>query len=248
MSISRAVAGWYSNYGNPNSPGSRLRARRIAPLLEMIESVFRERGGVKIIDVGGSEGYWGIVSSQYLVDHKVEITIVNLPGTSMPDAHGPFRFVAADACDLNMFGDGQFDIAHSNSVVEHVGDWQRMIQFAEELSRVSERYFVQTPNYWFPIEPHCMTPFFQFLPKPVKLRLVMRFQLGHWKKADTVDDAVRIVDSARLLDMKMFRSLFEDGAISTERYFLLPKSFVAVRSKKVRASGPTNETPQESRL
>lgn len=232
MSISRTLAKWFSNYDSQKSPGAKLRAKRIAPLLQMIESIHKNNGFVSIIDLGGTKTYWGIVSSQYLSDHKVNITIVNLPGSASIEDHGPFRFIEADACNLNQFDDKSFDIAHSNSVVEHVGDWERMVKFAEELKRVSKCYFVQTPNYWFPVEPHCMMPFFHWLPKPTRLWLVSHFQFGHWKKAALIDDAVRIVESARLLNRKMFHALFMDATIETERLFLLPKSFVAIRNEK----------------
>jgi hypothetical protein len=93
---------------------------------------------------------------------------------------------------------------------------------------VAESHFVQTPNYWFPVEPHCMTPFFHWLPKPLRIRLVMAFALGHWKRADTVDQAMRFVEGSRLLNRRMFEYLFEGDEIITERFFLLPKSFIAV--------------------
>jgi hypothetical protein len=32
------------------------------------------------------------------------------------------------------------------------------VAFAEEIKRVGRRYFVQTPNKAFPLEPHVMTP------------------------------------------------------------------------------------------
>ncbi len=147
MSISSVLAKWFSNYDNRESMGSRLRAKRLAPLLEMIELVFAEYGLVNIIDLGGEENYWCIVPQAYLDDHKVSITIVNLPGTTLPQAHGSFEFVEADCCDLTCYGDNTFHIAHSNSVIEHVGDWQRMTQFAMELARIAQKYFVQTPNY-----------------------------------------------------------------------------------------------------
>ena len=230
MSISSVLAKWFSNYDNRESMGSRLRAKRLAPLLEMIELVFAEYGLVNIIDLGGQENYWSIVPQTYLDDHKVCITIVNLPGTTLPQAHDSFEFAEADCCDLNCYGDNTFHIAHSNSVIEHVGDWQRMTQFAMELARVGQKYFVQTPNYWFPVEPHFMAPFFQWLPEPVRIWLVLHFKLGHRHQAGTLDEAVRTVESVRLLNKKMVAALFKDAQIKTEWFFCLPKSFVAIKN------------------
>ncbi len=62
------------------------------------------------------------------------------------------------------FGDREFDIAFSNSVIEHVPP-ELQAAFAAEVSRVADRYFVQTPNRYFPIEPHYQLPLFQFLPR-----------------------------------------------------------------------------------
>jgi hypothetical protein len=230
MSITRILAKRFANYDNEKSYGSKLRAKRIAPLLEIIEAVSNKHSSVNVIDIGGTEQYWGIVPKEYLDDHNVKITIVNLPETVMPKDHGPFTFLESDGCDLACFDDRSFHIAHSNSVLEHVGDWERMVQFAKELARVSQVYFVQTPNYWFPIEPHCMTPFFHWLPKPIRIWLVSHFQLGHWRKAVSIDKAVRIVESARLLNRKMFRELFKDAHVLTERFFWVPKSFTAMRA------------------
>ena len=123
----------------------------------------------------------------------------------------------------------ELTIAHCNSVIEHVGDWQRMVSFARELSRVAPRHFVQTPNYWFPIEPHFMMPFFHWFPKPVRLWLVLHFNLGFWRKANTIDEAMRIIEHARLLTKKMFRELFPEYTIVLERFFLLPKSILAIK-------------------
>lgn len=229
MSITSTFAKRFANYDSQESVGSKLRARRIGPLLEMMEAVFNENGSVSIIDIGGTENYWGIVPRKYLDDRNVNITIVNIPGSAMARDHGPFKFVEADGCDLSGFHDESFHIAHSNSVVEHVGDWARMVQFAKEVSRVSKKYFVQTPNYWFPVEPHCMTPFFHWLPKPTRLWLVSHFQLGHWSKAASIDEAVRIVESARLLNKKMVQGLFLDANVLTEKLFFMPKSFIAIR-------------------
>lgn len=225
----RSLVKHITNYDNSRSLGSRFRAKRIAPLLQLIDLVFQEQGCVNIIDVGGTANYWNIVPRQYLDSHNVTVTIVNLPETKRPANFGPFIFHHGDGCNLLDFGDKSFDIAHSNSVIEHVGDWGRMIQFSGELRRLARRYFVQTPNYWFPVEPHCMTPFFHWLPRPIRVWLIRHFSLGYWSRASSVDEAVRAVDSARLLDINMFRELFGDSEVLTERLAFFIKSFVAIR-------------------
>jgi len=229
MSLTRKLAKRFSNYDRPTSVGSKLRMKRVTPLIEMIEKVSREHCPINILDIGGTKKYWNIFNMQYLYKHKVKITIVNLPSGKMPNDNGPFKFAEADGCNLVDFDDRSFHIAHSNSVVEHVGNWKRMVQFAKEISRVADKYFVQTPNYWFPIEPHFMTPFFHWLPKPIRVCLVSHFQLGHWGKATTIDEAMRIVESHHLLNRKMFHELFPDAVILTERFFCLPKSFIAIK-------------------
>jgi len=229
VSITSVLAKRFSNYDDQASVGSKLRAKRITPLLEMIEDAFKRHGAVSIIDIGGSEQYWSIVPPQYLRERNVKITVVNLPGSRLPPDHGPFAFVEVDGCDLTRFPDRSFHIAHSNSVLEHVGDWGRKIQFAKELERVSQAYFVQTPNYWFPIEPHFMTPFFHWLPTPARIWLVRHLKLGHFEVAQSVGDAVVLVEHAGLVTNDMFRYLFKDARILTEKFCWLSKSFIALK-------------------
>ena len=68
-----------------------------------------------------------------------------------------------DACDLP-FGDGEFDIVHSNAVIEHVGGRRRQEAFVREAVRVGTRVFLTTPNRWFPLEVHTHLPFVHWLP------------------------------------------------------------------------------------
>jgi hypothetical protein len=73
-----------------------------------------------------------------------------------------------------------------------------------------------------------MTPLFHWLPKPWRVSLVRRFALGHWPRASTIDEAVEIVESARLLDRRMVEALFPGEPVITERLFLLPKSYMVL--------------------
>jgi hypothetical protein len=75
------------------------------------------------------------------------------------------RCVTADGRALP-FGEGEFDIAFSNAVVEHVGGRAEQRAFVHELCRVARRVFVTTPNRWFPVEVHTLLPFVHWLPRP----------------------------------------------------------------------------------
>jgi hypothetical protein len=230
MGLSKKIAKRVSDYQNPNSIGTKLRVKRIAPLIMMIKNTYEMYGKVDIIDVGGTKTYWRIFPEDMLQEKKVKITLINLPGTKVPEENRFFTFREGNGCDLHEIDDGAFHIAHSNSVIEHVGDWDMMMRFSHEISRVSNSYFVQTPNYWFPIEPHFMTPFFHWLPRPLRMLLIMRFDLGHRKKQDSINGAIRSIESVRLLDRKMFSELFPDAMIITERVLLLPKSLIAIKN------------------
>ena len=111
--------------------------------------------------------------------------------------------------------DGEFDIAYSNSVVEHLPPADRAA-YAAELRRVGKRWLVQTPNRLFPIEPHALLPFVHWLPRPLGRAL---WRLG--VSGDPYDDV-------RLLGMGELQRLFPDAVIVRERVGPLTKSFVAV--------------------
>lgn len=232
MGVTAFVARRATDYRDPRSVASRIRRRRIEPLVRLIEGSHRRHGRARVLDLGGTEEYWSLLPEGFLEANRAEVTVLNVPGAVTPAATGTFRFVEADACDLPQYADGAFDVVHSNSVLEHVGDWARMEAFAREVRRLAPSYFVQTPNFWFPVEPHWMAPVFHWLPRPIRVGMFLRFQLGHAQRCDTVGEAVRMVEHARLLDRRMFQWLFPDAAHITERVIGLPKSLIAVREDR----------------
>lgn len=233
----QAAQGWHrriaralTNYDDPRSLGSRLRVRRLAPLLALIDKAFERDGYVRIIDVGGTARYWRLLPDEFLSSRSVSITIVNLHSVALPPDDPRFTFMVADGCDLSEIPSGAFHIAHSNSVIEHVGDQARMVSFASELQRVAEDYYIQTPDYWFPVEPHCMTPFFHWLPRAIRVGLVRRVALGHWPQAQSLHEAEELVDATRLLSRREFQALLPSAKILHERVLGLSKSLIAVSS------------------
>jgi len=218
-----------TDYSNRKSIGSRLRNRRLKLLIPIIRAVFNKYGTVEIIDIGGTKEHWNIFSEDDLEKYKIHITLANLHEgkNGMDDGH--FSYVEADGCDLSEYQNNSFHIAYSNSVIEHVGDWKKMRQLGGEIKRIAPNYFVQTPNFWFPVEVHCMTPFIHWLPRPMRIRLTRKFKLGHWPKAEDMDTAMALVEGTRLLNKRMLAAIFDDAEIYTERFLLLPKSHSAIK-------------------
>jgi ubiquinone/menaquinone biosynthesis C-methylase UbiE len=124
-------------------------------------------------------------------------------------------------------GDKTFDVVFSNSVIEHVGTYSDQMQMAQEVKRVGQRYFVQTPNKFFPIEPHFLFPFFQFFPIMVRVQLLRNFNLGWFQKIPDAVQAKREVENIRLLSKRDFMRLFSDARIYEEKVLGVTKSFVA---------------------
>ena len=226
------IAGWLTNYSrNSSSFGKKYRRKRIQTFLDMIKDVYESKGHVSILDIGGTSTYWDLVDDSFLHDFNVKITLLNLPSReSFQDtSHIVHRFGDATEALWETYMQSDFDLIHSNSVIEHVGDWKKMKQFALNITSFRGGYFVQTPNFWFPVEPHCLTLLFHWLPKPIRIFWVQKMALGHWPKASDVSEAVDIVESARLLDKYQFKFLFNDAELIREQILIFTKSFIAVK-------------------
>jgi len=216
------------NYDNPNSLGSKFRLRRSKPLRDMIERIFAEKGAVSILDVGGMEYYWNLFPPEFLASHKVRIMLLNLPDDLRPVARPEFLEThEGDGCALP-FSDRHFDICHSNSVIEHVGNWRRKVEFAREVTRVAQHYFHQTPNFWFPWEPHFGMPIYHWLPEPIQLQIACKRKLGWTPAASNITDGMEVVEHASMLNRRMVSYLFPDAQIFQERFLGLTKSFIAM--------------------
>jgi hypothetical protein len=98
---------------------------------------------------------------------------------------------------------------------------------AREARRVSTFHFIQTPNFWFPIEPHWVFPCFQYLPKIIKTFLTRYFNLGHIKHVKTWADARQQVEEIQLLSRSEMAKLFPESKIWEEKLLIFSKSFVA---------------------
>ncbi len=204
---------------NERSLANRLRRKRFTLFTDLLETL---PGKVTLLDVGGQEQFWENMGMSQSLD--LEIAVLNIVPSGR--THPRIRSLTGDARNMPEFSDRQFDVVFSNSVIEHVGDLNDQLRMAEEVRRVGRRYFVQTPNRYFPVEPHFLFPLFGVLPMSWRTWLVQHFDLGWHHRVRDQDDARRVASSIRLLTRREITRLFPGGTIARERFLGITKSFI----------------------
>ena len=101
---------------------------------------------------------------------------------------------------------------------------------AREMQRGRPRYWVQTPNFWFPIEPHFLVPAWHWLPEDARVAILRRRGVGWAGRCPGPDHARRVVQEHRLMRRDELARLFPDAQrIVGERFGGLTKSWTAIR-------------------
>lgn len=137
------------------------------------------------------------------------------------------------------FENGYFDIVYCSSVIEHVTVSKAEVwsitsgsvfreradaaqtSFADEIKRIGQQYFVQTPNRTFPLESHTWLPLLGVLPRSLQVQ-VMTAANRVWVK--------RSIPDFNLLDVPEMQKLFPEAKIELEKKFGFIKSIMAIKS------------------
>lgn len=201
------------------SLAAQMRRKRFQFFLQLLHKIPRP---LTILDIGGTQQFWEVMDFVGVDDVHVTLLNVSQRQTKYPN----FTHIVGDGTNLAGISDQSFDVVFSNSVIEHVGDYQQQQCMANEVQRVGIRYFVQTPNYYFPVEPHFLFPGFQWLPLFIRAFLINHFNLGWVKRKPDLQDARSTVEQIRLLKKHELLSLFPKANLYQEKVAGLTKSFV----------------------
>lgn len=209
--------------GGPRSFAGGLRAARFRIFEDTLTSLPTP---TRILDLGGTNDFWerrGLAG-----DSSVSITVANIFEQERLFAN--ITPVTASVTDFEDQADNSFDLVFSNSTIEHLFTWEAQRAMADAIRRLAPAYIVQTPNYWFPVEPHFLTLGWHWLPSSARVALIKRRRFGHRGPCPGEAEARRAVDEIRLLRPSEMKGLFPDGRLYRERIGPITKSLTAIRS------------------
>ena len=180
-----------------------------------------------VLDVGGNPAIWSLLNAAA----TPKVIYLNMPRAAEAEDDRS-HLVFADGRRLP-FPDQSFDLVFSNSVIEHVGNEASQQAFASEIARVGKCYWVQTPNFWFPVEQHLMTPLLHWLPRAwqrvVAPRATIWALLTRCNQQERQFYIQHFLEDIRLLDKAGVEKLFPDATIQRERVLGFTKSLIALK-------------------
>lgn len=176
----------------------------------------------KILDVGGNTIFWEMLNEYFKTNFKP--IIINLRKSELGE--GNFIKIVGDGKSLDCLKERSFDIAFSNSVMEHIPDLTNQKIMASSLKQIARFYFIQTPAFIFPVEPHFLFPAFHWLPVCLRIKLIQNFNLGWYSKLHDHQKAKELVNSIRILKKRELKKIFLISEIYRERFLFFTKSYI----------------------
>ncbi|MDA8090358.1 MAG: methyltransferase domain-containing protein [Nitrospiraceae bacterium] len=204
-----------------NGFATKLRRKRFLLFEDMVRKIDK-KDKITVLDLGGTPSYWRQV---YDIDKNplnLGVTLLNINLAVCNESF--FEYRRGDARFLHDMEENSFDIAFSNSMIEHVGDLTQQVMAVSEMKRVAKYLYLQTPNFFFPLEPHYQLFFVHWLPFSLKIKVLSRF----YKKSNAYE--IYLSDPINLLTKNDLRFLFDPKkfGIFPEKIFFLTKAFVVI--------------------
>lgn len=225
MLLTKMMRRIHNTVGNP-SEGKSITSRRRAARFRELMRRFPELDRMRVLDLGGYPHFWRSTPV-----HPAYVTTLNLDDQC--HAQEPWlEHVVADACDITSLDScaGDYNLVVSNSLIEHVGGYLRRKELARVVAVAAPAHWIQTPDRYFPVEPHYLAPGFQFLPVKMRAAVIPHWPIAH-ERVYTPSDALAQVLTIDLIGATELQHLFPESEIWHERLAGLSKSIVAIKRR-----------------
>ncbi len=192
--------------------------------LELLDAFIGRERLTRILDLGGQPDANGqLVGNHYRPENITVVNISRLHLSRVRELYRAAGVVQGDARALS-FADKTFDLVYSNAVIEHVGTWDDQRRMAQEVMRVGRRWFITTPNRWFPFEFHTRLPLVGWLPWNTLTAVAQQYSYSHMRKRYCRG----LVSNTRLLTAAELGRLFPTSRIFGVRVTFMPETLIAV--------------------
>lgn len=205
---------------------SRISRRR---KLRLFYEQMQPSEQTKILDVGSQVAPDDQADCQLINSYpwKSSLSTVNIMEQHTHAIRQRFPEIDARTGDARClpWPDKHFDVVYSNAVIEHVGDLDDQRKMASEIMRVGRRWFVTTPNRWYPFEFHLRLPFVTWLPGQAYLACgrIIRYNHVRGKYVFGCDCA-----GLRLMTVRDLRTCFPGSRIVSMRVTFMAETLVAI--------------------
>jgi len=184
---------------------------------------------MKILDVGAEINPKGNCNLQFIDCYpwKNNIYAINLSSehvSQIKQYYPEIEAIVADARALP-WPNKHFDIVYSNAVIEHVGTFKDQKKMAAEIMRVGKRWFVTTPNRWYPFEFHLRLPFVTWLPRHGYLWAGSIISYNHVRKKYVFGADC---SGIRLMTAKELKQCFPTSKIIKQRVTFMAETLIAI--------------------
>lgn len=196
--------------------------------MALFNAIFSPTEHTTILDIGAQIDPQNPYNFQLIDSHpwKEKITALNILPEHIDrirQTYPQVNAVIGDACRLP-WPDKSFDIAFSNAVIEHVGDYEKQLMMASEMMRISRRWFLTTPNRWYPFEFHLRLPFVTWLPGRAYIQAGKIVSYDHI--ARRYRWFVQEIEDLHLLSSSQLIRLFPGSLIIKQRVTFWPETLI----------------------
>jgi SAM-dependent methyltransferase len=198
--------------------------------LELFNKIMKPTTQTKVLDVGAEINSQCNRGLRFIDPYpwKNKVTAINTSAEHIKlikKLYPEVKSVVGDACRLP-WPDKHFDVVYSNAVIEHVGDFEKQKQMAAEIMRVGKRWFVTTPNRWYPFEFHMRLPFVTWLPKHGYLWAGNIISYNHAQKKYVF--RIKNYSGVRLMTTKELKQCFPNSKIIKQRVTFMAETLIVI--------------------